>query len=66
MLGRYCWSGVGGAEGDRTPDLRAASAGSTCSCGFVGGVRLAELIRIDKANARISRVRLLLVVRSRF
>ena len=31
-----------------------------------GGVRLAELIRIDKANARISRVRLLLVVRSRF
>jgi hypothetical protein len=29
-------SGIeGGAEGDRTPDLRAASADSTCSWGFV-------------------------------
>ena len=34
MHGQYGWSGVGGAEGDRTPDLRAASAGSTCSWGF--------------------------------
>jgi hypothetical protein len=26
MHGRHCWGRVGGAEGDRTPDLRAASA----------------------------------------
>jgi hypothetical protein len=26
MHSRYCWRRVGGAEGDRTPDLRAARA----------------------------------------
>jgi len=34
--------------------------------GVRGGVRLVERIRIDKGNALISCVRLLLVVRSRF
>ena len=34
--------------------------------GVRGGVRLVERIRIDKANAFISCVRLLLVVRSSF
>ena len=34
--------------------------------GVRGGVRLDECIRIDKANALITCVRLLLVVRSRF
>jgi hypothetical protein len=34
--------------------------------GVRGGVRLVECIRIDKTNALISCVRLLLVVRSRF
>ena len=56
----------GVAEGDQTPDLRAASAGSTCSWQFVGGVRFVDPTRTDKANAPISCVRLLLVVRSRF
>jgi len=34
--------------------------------GVRGGVRLVERIRIDKANALLTCVRLLLVVRSRF